>query len=128
LEFSKVEDIKETRTIFDARKLRDITKEVRIGHRILIRIAKDKTGAQQWDECSVVYNHEEGKIDHEEELLYLGRRLRLVRASGDKAETFWIASDPSKKLKGRKNFKKYLANNPEVAAALEEQILDGSED
>lgn len=127
IEFSKAEDIKETRSTFDARTMKDVKKAVKVGHRVLTRVAKDKTGAQPWDEASFVFNYETQKIDHEEELLYLGRRLRLIRASGD-PEKLWLATNPSKKLTGRKNFKNYLRSNPQVAEALEEAILDGSEE
>lgn len=130
VEFSKAEDIKETRTMLDARTIKTTSKQVKLGHRILVRLAKDKTGAQPWDEASFVFNYETQKIDHEEELLYLGRRMGLVKSSGGASgpETLWVASNPSKKSKGRKNFKKYLASNPSVALALEEAILEGGEE
>lgn len=127
LELSKVEDVKEARRTFDARKMKDINKQVVTGYRALVRIEKDKTGSQPKDETTFVYDYETRSIDRLEDLIYLGRRLRLVRAAGD-PERLWLTNSPSRKFTGRRAFKKWLAINPVAASELEEAIIVGEED
>ena len=103
----------------------EVTKvdNLRAGHRVLVRIEKDKTGgAVQNDETTFVYNYRRMEVDRVEDLLYLGRVSRLVHKKGT---TWWVDGYEDDKVNsGRPGMKKYLAKNRAVAEELEQKIRD----
>lgn len=88
------------------------------GHRVLVRVEKDKTGAaQQGDETTFVFDYDLGNHDPVEDLVYLGRRYRLIRIRGGK----W-SIDGYDGFEGRTRFKRWLEGQPAVQSDLEEEI------
>jgi recombination protein RecA len=103
----------------------EITKaEVVKGHRVLLKVEKDKTGsANRSDECTLVYDYELGGFDPIEDLLYLGRKYGLIKKSGS---NWWLPDYPDDKKNGRPRFKRYLRADPVLAEELTEAIQQAS--
>jgi recombination protein RecA len=90
------------------------------GHRLLVRVEKDKTGAtHQSDETTMVYDYDIGGWDRVEELIYLGRRYGLISRRGN---SWQVDEYPEDARLGRAKFKKYLRSELDVADELEERI------
>jgi recombination protein RecA len=100
------------------------------GHRILVRVEKDKTGsAHNGSETTLVYDYELGGFDPIEDLMYLGVQYGHVKLSGTK---WYLAEYPDEKILGRAKFRGHLRRNPLLAEELQEAIeasaYGGSED
>lgn len=122
VKFQKAETIKTTKQVFDARKMTNVQKEIVTGHRALLTITKDKTGSQPFDETTFVYDYDSQKIDEEEMLIYLGRRLNIIKGAG-KPEKLWLSFEPSKKYIGRKGMKKMLLTDDVRREKLLDKII-----
>lgn len=123
LEMVRVENIKrKVRQVDPANGAEKVVELVR-GHRVLVRIDKDKTGgAKPHDSTTFVFDYEKREIDHIEDLMYLGRMLELIEKRGD----YWFVSDyEEEKQQGRARFKKWLIGHPAICEELEEQIING---
>jgi len=119
LELVIVENLKVNQKVIDPKTDKEVTKPVIKGHRVLMKVTKDKTGAQPFDETTFVFDYTTSKIDPIEDLIYLGRRLGFISISGD---TWWIIGHEDAKQHGRTRFKSYLKRNPEIADDLEDAI------
>jgi recombination protein RecA len=102
-----------------------------VGHRLLVRLEKDKTGggAFQGDQTTMVYDYRidngakrtKGNFDHIEDLMYLGRVTGLVHKSG---ASWWIEGYDDDKQGSRNKFKKWLRADTLVQQELERDILE----
>jgi recombination protein RecA len=125
LELSQVENIMSAQDLVDPKTGNTVSKQVVKAHRVLIRVAKDKTGARPGDQTTVVFDYKLSDFDPLEDLMYLGRRLGLVkqRKSG-KTYSWWIEGHEDLKKLGRNNFKAWLSRNPTHADELEDLICN----
>jgi recombination protein RecA len=122
LEFVRTENIKVKGRGINPSSGVDIKDQQRIvGHRLLIRLEKDKTGggAFQGDQTTLVYDYRLGRFDEIEDLMYLGRVTGLVKKSGS---SWWIEGYEDEKQNGRPAFKKWLRRNRIVADELRDDI------
>lgn len=140
LEMVRTESIKRNVKRINHKTNTEAVVSVTIGHRVLVRVEKDKTGkAKQSDETTFVFNYELGAHDPIEDLVYLGRRHRLIRVSAKR----WILTGyEDESVLGRKKFARWLARQPLVQEDLtamiaaahlvadepEEQTDEGDED
>lgn len=104
------------------------TKEVPVGHRVLMRVQKEQTGgAFEGDTTTFVIDYELECIDRIEDLIYLGLQYGLVQGS----ESRWqVVGYEDEKCATRLKFKAWLRSNRAVAQELEENIInygDGDE-
>lgn len=131
LELVKTESIKvKTKGINESSgaEIKDRTKVV--GHRVLVRGEKDKTGgmAHQGDQTTLVYDYRHdngpgltrGNFDEVEDVLYLGRVTGLIKKNGS---SWWIDGE-SDKFQGRPAMKKYLKAHPAIMGDLKDEISE----
>lgn len=94
-----------------------------VGHRILAKIEKDKTGgATMADQTSMVFDYrlgDKGNFDHIEDLMYLGRVTGIVHKSGN---SWWIEGYEDEKQASRGKFKNWLRKHKAIAQELQEDI------
>lgn len=98
--------------------------------RVMVKAVKEKTGARPLSETTVVFDFDLRDFDPIEDLLFIGREFGFVHKSG---QSWWVDDYPKKKKSGRKNFIRFLREDPkgvEIAAELEGWIRDniGSEE
>lgn len=126
LEFVRVENIKRKAKVIHLSKGDAVESDVIVGHRVMVRVEKDKTGgAKQHDKTTFVFDYEQQGIDHIEDLIYLGRVLGLVHKS---INSWWLEGYEDEKQNGRARFKRWLTRNRAVAEELEELIADVGEE
>jgi recombination protein RecA len=99
-----------------------------VGHRVLVRGEKDKTGGMvgQGDQTTLVYDYRydngpkltRGNFDEVEDVLYLGRVTGLIKKNGS---SWWIDGE-EERFKGRPAMKKYLKAHPSIVGDLKEEI------
>lgn len=124
IEMVRVENIKRRATVIDPTNGQEQQKEVVKGHRVLVRIDKDKTGgAKPQDSTTFVFDYDIGGIDPVEDLMYLGREMGLIKKSGN---SWYLTDYEEEKQNGRPRFKKWLKRHPAIQEELEEQILDAA--
>lgn len=93
-----------------------------VGHRVLARIEKDKTGgATRADTTSMVFDYRINNFDHVEDLMYLGRVAGLVKKNGSQ---WWMVGYEDEKCASRGKFKKWLRGNKLEAQELESEIRE----
>lgn len=105
--------------------------DVVFGHRILVRVAKDKTGgiAAPNAETTFVFNYEKSHHEHIEDLIYLGRIRGLIKVKKKgKSERWFVVGYEDETQAGRPKFRKWLRKNKAVAEELEENIRNGVEE
>lgn len=96
--------------------------EVPVGHRVLVRVRKEQTGAAyEGDTTTFVINYELGAIDRVEDYIYLGLVTDTIRKSGNH---WWVTGYEDEKQLGRPRFKKWLQQNLAVQEDLHEAILN----
>lgn len=129
IEMVRTETIKKKGKIVNPKNGTITESDVATGHRVLLRIEKDKTGsANPFDQTSFVFSYEDANIDHLEDLMYVGRQAGVVHKSGtERSEKWWVEGYEDDKQSGRTRFKRWLKNNPAVADELEEMIWEDSE-
>lgn len=122
LELTRTENIKKKTKVVDSNKGEHKATEVVKGHRVLVRVEKDKTGAtHQAAETTFVYDYELGGIDPVEDWIYLGLKYGLVHKSGTR---WWVHGYDDEKQASRGKFKNWLRRNLAVGEELEELIWD----
>jgi recombination protein RecA len=123
LEMVRTENIKRKGQVLDPEKGEYAEKDVVKGHRVLVRVEKDKTGsAHQHATTSFVFDYDLGGIDPVEDLVYCGRVRGLVHKSGN---SWWLNGYEDEKQPSRAKFKGWLRRNVAVAEELEELIRTG---
>lgn len=126
LEMVRTEMIKKKEKKIDPKTGSEKTGKKVVGHRVLVRVEKDKTGgALQSSETSFVFNYSRAEIDHIEDLIYLGRVYDFIHKSGN---FWWVDEYDNEKQNGRTRFKRWLRNNVAVAEDLELWIRQEAED
>ena len=116
LELSRVEQIKRKRRRVDSKGEERVVDVVR-GHRVLVKVEKDKTGgAMVGDETTFVYDYDLGGVDPVEDLLYLGRSFGLIHKSGTR---WWVDGFEEEAQTGRSKMHRWLRRNVAVAEELE---------
>lgn len=130
IEMVKTETIKKKAMVVNAAKLSETEQDVATGHRVLLRIEKNKAGgAVPLTTTSFVFSYEDSNIDHLEDLIYVGRQAGLIHRSGsDRSEKFWVENYEDEKQSGRTRFRRWLNKNPLVAEELEEMIWESTEE
>lgn len=109
IEMVRTEAIKRPGRVIDPAKGDEARKPVIKGHRILLKVDKNKTGgAKNADEGTLVFDYDLGNFDPIEDLIYIGRRFGWIKKSGD---TWSLVRHPKSKKKGRANFKKWLVKS-----------------
>lgn len=117
LELALTETIKKKRDVIDAVKGKVVQQDVPVGHRVMVRVEKDKSGsANKGDMTSFVFDYASSGIDNLEALTYVGRQVGLCQSNGKS----WRAGDNEFATKAA--LKRYLEKNPKFAAKLEEAI------
>lgn len=120
IEMIRTENIKRKAKIVDPVKGKKEA-DVVMGHRVLVRIEKDKTGGMpQGTTTSFVFDYKKANADHFEDLIYMGQVYDLIGRSGNK---FWVVGYEDNKITYQKAFKKWLRTNKAVAEELEEEII-----
>lgn len=130
IEFVRTETIKKKGPVINPSKGSETESDIAVGHRVLLRVEKDKTGsASPFDQSTFVFNYELSNIDPIEDLFYVGRVAGLVHKSGsDKSEKFWVDGYEEEKQAGRTRFIRWLRKNKAIAEELEERIWDAETD
>lgn len=122
IEMVRIETLKKKAPTSDPKTGKSKETDVVIGHRVLAKITKEKTGAQPMSQTTFVFDYDEACIDATEDLIYLGTEAGLVRKIGDNG---WaVEGYEDEKKVGRNNFKKWLQKNKAVAEELEESIRE----
>lgn len=125
LELVKIEDIKLPMIVVNPKTGEETESPVITGHRVLLRIEKSKVGNIPKDQTTFVYDYNLNGVDPIEDLIYLGRRLGLVKKSGEGAGSkWWIEGSEDNKSTGRTRFKTYLRKSPNVVEMLEAAIME----
>jgi len=92
-----------------------------IGHRVLCRITKDKTGSARPDlEVPLVYDYRTKRFDPLEDLIYCGQVAGLIKKSGN---SWWVVEYEDEKCGSRAGFKGWLRRNRAVRDELVEGIM-----
>jgi recombination protein RecA len=126
LEFTRIENIKSKAARIDPKTGEVVQSNQVIGHRVLVKVDKDKTGgARQHDQTTFVFDYRIGGVDPVEDLIYLGRVYGLV---AKKKSSWWIQGYDDHKQNGRPRFKRWLRENEEVAEDLEAMIWEAYEE
>lgn len=120
VEMVRTEGIKRSARKVNQKTGADVTEKVLMGHRVLVRLEKDKTGARPYSETTFVFNYDIGGVDPIEDLLYLGRVFGLIRVSS--SGKWWVEGYEDEKVAGRARMKGWLRRNVAVAEELEESI------
>lgn len=114
LELAMTETIKKNREVVDADKGKTVKKDVAVGHRVIVRVEKDKSGsAKKGDMASFIFDYDATGIDNYESLVFVGRQLGVLKSSGNKLKA------GSREFATKSAFKKYLEKNPSYTAKLE---------
>lgn len=117
LEFTRIETLKTKQTIIDPKTSKDKETEVPVGHRVLFKIKKEKTGASHvGQQTTAVFNYGISDFDPIEDLIYVGRQVGIVKNSGD---TWWVVGHEAAKKAGRPGFIRWLSTNWEVCHEIE---------
>lgn len=125
LELVRTENIKRKGRQIDPAKGDEKVVDLVRGHRVLLRVEKDKSGGtQQGSTTSFVFDYELNGVDHVEDLMYLGRTYNFVMKSGMK---WWMEGYEDEMQTGRANFKKWLRRNTAVQEELETMIREAAE-
>jgi|SRR6478736_7944483 len=125
LELNRTENIKAQRKLINPNTGDVIKKASTVGHRVLMRVEKDKTGAAiAGAEGTFVYDYINGGIDATEDLMYLGRRTGLIKKSGSK---WWVVGYEEEKQSSRNKFHKWLLRNVAVSDELRTDIFNTAE-
>lgn len=102
------------------------TRKVAVGHRVLCRITKDKTGSATPDaEIPLVYDYKTKRFDELEDLMYLGREAGLIKKKGS---SWWMVDYDDEAQNGRPRFKRWLRRNRAVRDELREAIVEHFKD
>ncbi len=116
LKLTKIETIKSKRTIVDPKTTKDKEADVPTGHRVLVKVQKEKTGAMHaGSQISTVFSYDLQDFDPIEDLIYVGRQIGIVKNSGD---SFWVEGYDQKSA-NRKAFYRWLATHPDACAEIE---------
>lgn len=117
IEMTRIETIKGKRTIVDAKTSKDKLTDVPVGHRILFKIKKEKTGAGHvGQETTAVFNYDLSDFDPIEDLIYVGRLCGMVKNSAD---NWWVVGHEASKSAGRTRFVRWLSTNWEACHEIE---------
>lgn len=126
LEMTQTESLKKSRRVIDPKTLDEQTKDVAVGHRVLVRVDKDKSGgAHNSAMTSLVFSYALDTFDHIEDLIYVGRQTEWVVKRGTK---WWVDGYEDEAQVGRERFATWLRKNKAVQQDLEQRILEADRD
>ena len=120
LELVRTEAIKRKARQVDHKSNKEKQVDIVKGHRVLVRVEKDKTGgARPFAETTFVFDYDLGGVDPVEDLMYLGREYGLITLSGNKwtLEGYEDEAQPS-----RVKFKRWLRKNRVVQEEVTELV------
>lgn len=122
LEMTRTENIKRSMNVVDPKTGDAKPKDVVVGHRVLVRVDKEKAGgAVTGTTTSFVFNYKQKGVDHAEDLLYVGRQLDLV---GKKGSKWWVVGYEDETQVGREKFLRWIRKNVAVQEELEQRIWE----
>lgn len=120
LEMVRTETVKRKAKLVDHKSNKGKTGDIVKGHRVLVRVEKDKTGgARPLSETTFVFDYDLGGIDPVEDLMYLGRMYDLIAMSGN---TWTLVDYEDEAQLSRVKFKKWLRRNVAVQEELTELV------
>jgi len=120
LELVRTEVIKRHGKTIDIKSGKSKAADIVKGHRVLVRVEKDKTGGTNTgSETTFVFDYDSANADPTEDLIYLGRVYSLVSVSGTR---WWVEGYEDEAQPSRSKFKRWLERNTAVAEELEELI------
>lgn len=120
LEMTRTENIKKPTKYIDPATGEEKTTQSVVGHRVLIRVEKDKTGGSfAGKSSSFVFDYKHSRIDPIEDIIYLGRVMGLVGKQGKK---WFVVEMENEAIVGREQFKKWLTGNKFVLRELKGMI------
>lgn len=120
IELTRVEILKRPKKRRNVKSGKTTTVDVPYGHRVLLKVDKDKTGgAKQFDQGTFVFDYEQAGIDQIEELVYVGQEMGLVLNKGD---CYAVKGYEDERQHGRPRFKQWLTRNRAVQEELTELI------
>lgn len=120
LEMVRTETVKRKAKLVDHKSNKGKTGDIVKGHRVLVRVEKDKTGgARPLSETTFVFDYDLGGIDPVEDLMYLGRMYDLIAMSGN---TWTLVDYEDEAQPSRVKFKKWLRRNVAVQEELTELV------
>jgi len=104
----------------DIRKIETLKNgEEAVGNRVRVKVVKNKVAPPfRQAEFDILYN---SGISREGDILELGVRYEIVKKSGT-----WFSYGDERIGQGRENAKKYLIDNPKVAAEIEAKIKEAA--
>lgn len=126
IEMVKTEVLKRTAPVVNQKTGTTTRGKIPVGHRALVRIEKDKSGIRPLSETTFVFNYDQGRHDHIEDLIYIGLITGLIHKKGDLK--WWVDGYDDHVISGRAKFKAWLKTNSEVAEELEGEIWDNLPD
>lgn len=115
LELVRTETIKRKRRSVNAKTGKASKIDVPSGHRVLVKVSKDKTGIRPFSETTFVFDYDKKRHDPIEDLIYLGRVLGFVQIKGNT----WTMDEYDVSTNGRPKFKKFLRKNRKAREDLE---------
>lgn len=122
LEVVRTENLTKPGKSIDIKNNKQKDSKLVVGHRILLRVQKDKTGgAKPYDESTMVFSYTKGRHEHLEDLIYLGRVYDLIGVNT--TDKWWAMGYEDEMVHGRPAFKKWLRKNRAVREELEEKII-----
>jgi recombination protein RecA len=117
IEMTRIETLKGKQIIVDPKTSKDKEADVPVGHRVLCKIKKEKTGAvNTGSQTTTVFNYGISDFDPIEDLIYVGRQVGVVKNSGD---SWWVAGHEEHKSSGRTRFVRWLSTNLEACNEIE---------
>lgn len=117
LELVRIETLKKTTKVVDLKTGADKVDKIVTGHRVLMRVSKDKTGGRPYATGTFVFSYAKGGIDPIEDLLYLGRKYGVVSKA---TSHWWVDGYEDEAADSRGRFKAWLRRN----AAVQEDLLE----
>lgn len=121
LELSRSEKLRKKTQVIDPKTGDEKDQEVVIGHRVLVKLEKDKTGSRSGSTTSFVFRYDMSSPDRTEDLILLGRTLGLIVKKGTK----WAVDGYKDEAQvSRAKFYRWLAKNRAVSEELEQRIWE----
>lgn len=124
LEMTKTERIKKKSMVIDHKTGDEKEQEILVGHRVLVRLDKDKSGNMSGDTTSFVFRYDSTQVDRVEDLILLGRTSGLISKKG----TRWsLEGYEDESQASRAKFHRWMGKNVAVQEELESKIWEGKD-
>lgn len=126
LEMIRIETLKRKARTVDHKTGSEKQSDVVRGHRVLVKVEKDKTGkVSNGTETTYVFDYDISAFDPIEDLIYLGRLFGFVRLVNNR---WYVSGYKGESVVGRPRFYSWLKKNRAVAEELEANIRQVAEE